>query len=278
MLLGIVGYPIKHSISPKVHETLMKAYGIEGRYLAFEVKPSDLREAIFGAKALGFTGLNVTIPYKEEVLNFVTPVGDAKFAVNTIDLRDMKGYNTDIYGVEMAFRNAKVDVRDKLALVVGAGGAGKAVAIALLKMGSKVVITNRTQIRGIETAKALREYGNCVFHPMERIKELNADIIANATPIGMKGNPGMPISEELLREGVVVFDVVYNPVETQLLRRAMENGCKVITGLEMFIYQAEKAFEIWTGIKADVALIRRASLEALEVDQQGPAEIPRGEA
>ncbi|MEM1998885.1 MAG: shikimate dehydrogenase [Archaeoglobaceae archaeon] len=265
MLLGIIGYPIKHSISPRVHETLMKTYGIEGRYLAFEVKPNDLRDAILGAKALGFTGLNVTIPYKEEVLKFVNPVGDAKLAVNTIDLRTMKGYNTDIYGVEMAFRSAEIDVSGKVALIVGAGGAAKAVAIALLKMGAKVVITNRTQIRGIETASALREYGSCVFHPMERIGEVKAEILVNATPVGMKGSPGMPVDEELLKEDLIVFDVVYNPVETQLIRKAKEKGCKAITGLEMFVYQAEKAFEIWTGIKPDVELIRRASLEALNV-------------
>ncbi|MEM2817600.1 MAG: shikimate dehydrogenase, partial [Archaeoglobaceae archaeon] len=144
-------------------------------------------------------------------------------------------------------------------------GAAKAVAIALLKMGAKVVITNRTQIRGIETASALREYGSCVFHPMERIGEVKAEILVNATPVGMKGSPGMPVDEELLKEDLIVFDVVYNPVETQLIRKAKEKGCKAITGLEMFVYQAEKAFEIWTGIKPDVELIRRASLEALNV-------------
>lgn len=265
MLLGIIGYPIKHSISPKVHEKLMRAYGIEGRYLAFEVKPSDLRDAIFGAKALGFSGLNVTIPYKEEVLKFVTPVDEARFAVNTIDLRSMKGYNTDIYGVEMAFKNAKIDVKDKVALVIGAGGAGKAVAIALLKMGARVILTNRTQSRGIETAATLRDYGDCVFWPMDKLKEIRADIIANATSVGMKGNPGMPISEELLKNSTLVFDVVYNPIDTLLIKKAEEKGCRVIKGLEMFIYQAEKAFQIWTGIKPDVELIRKASLEALKV-------------
>lgn len=267
MLLGIIGYPIKHSISPRVHEALMKFYGIDGHYLAFEVKPDDLRDAIFGAKALGFTGLNVTIPYKEEVLKFLKTSSEARFAVNTVDLREMRGYNTDVYGVEMAFRNEKVEVEDKVALIIGAGGAGKAAAIALLKMGSKVVITNRTQSRGLEAASALREYGDCVFCPMEKVREVKADIVVNATPMGMKGYPGMPISEDVLREGIVVFDVVYNPIETQFIRKAKEKGCITITGLEMFVYQAEKAFEIWTGIKPDVELIRKLSLEALGVQK-----------
>lgn len=267
MNLGIIGYPIKHSISPVVHKTLLDHYGIEGSYLAFEVKPDDLRDAIFGAKALGFTGLNVTIPYKEEVIRFVEPIGDARFAVNTIDLRKMKGYNTDIYGVEMAFRNAGVDVEDRVALVFGAGGAGKAIAIALMKMGAKVVITNRTASRGIEAASMLRSYGECIFYPVEKIGEIRFDIIANATPIGMKGFPGMPFDEKILREGITVFDAVYNPPETLLLKKAREKGCKTISGLEMFVYQAEKAFEIWTGIRPDVDLIRKTAIEALKVQK-----------
>lgn len=266
LYLGIIGYPISHSISPKIHNAVMEQLKIEGRYLAFEVKPSDLKEAIFGAKALGFTGLNITIPYKEEVLKFVKPIGEAKLAVNTIDLRKMEGYNTDIYGVEMAFKNAGVDVKNKIALVVGAGGAGKAIALALMKMGARVILTNRTETRGIEAVKELREFGHCIFCPWDKIKELRVNIIANATPIGMKGfSKGLPIPEDILKTEMIVFDAVYNPPETQLISKAREKGCLVIGGLDMLIYQAEKAFEIWTGIKPPVSLMKKVAMDALNV-------------
>ncbi|MEM0303291.1 MAG: shikimate dehydrogenase [Archaeoglobaceae archaeon] len=266
LYLGIIGYPISHSISPRIHNAVMEELKIEGRYLAFEVKPSELKEAIFGAKALGFTGLNVTIPYKEEVLKFVKPIGEARLAVNTIDLRKMEGYNTDVYGVEMSFKNSGIDVKDKIALVVGAGGAGKAIALALMKLGARVVLTNRTETRGIEAVKALRGFGHCIFCPWDKIKELKVDIVANATPIGMKGfSKGLPIPEEILKPEMIVFDAVYNPPETQLISKAKEKGCLAIGGLDMLIHQAEKAFEIWTGVKPPVSLMKKVAMDALKV-------------
>ncbi|MDI9643160.1 MAG: shikimate dehydrogenase [Archaeoglobaceae archaeon] len=266
LYLGIIGSPLSHSISPKIHNAVMEHLKIEGRYLAFEVKPSELKEAIFGSRALGFTGLNVTIPYKEEVLKFVKPVGEAKLAVNTIDLRKMEGYNTDIYGVERSFKNAGVDVIDKTALVVGAGGAGKAIALALMKLGARVVLTNRTETRGIEAVKALREFGHCIFCPWDKIKELKVDIVANATPLGMKGFlSALPIPEEILKPEMIVFDAVYNPPETELIKKANEKGCRTINGLDMLVYQAEKAFEIWTGIKPPVSLMKKVAMEVLGI-------------
>lgn len=271
LYLGIIGYPISHSISPRIHNAVMEHLGINGRYLAFEVKPPDLRDAVFGARALGFVGLNVTIPYKEEVLRFVKPVGEAKLAVNTIDLRKMEGYNTDVYGVEMAFKNTSLELEGKVALVIGAGGAGKAIALAIMKMGAKVIITNRTESRGLEAARELREYGECIFYPMNKIRDLSVDLIANATPVGMKGfSSGIPVPEEILKPGMIVFDAVYNPVETPLIRKAKERGCKVVSGLDMLVYQAEKAFEIWTGIKPPVSLMKRIAIEALEVQKESP--------
>ncbi len=271
LYLGIIGYPISHSISPRIHNAVMEHLGIDGIYLAFEVKPSNLKDAIFGARALGFTGLNVTIPYKEEVLRYVKPVGEAKLAVNTIDLRKMEGYNTDVYGVEMAFKNAGIELKEKIALVVGAGGAGKAIALAIMKMGAKVVITNRTETRGLKAVRELREYGECIFYPMDKIRDLKVDLIANATPLGMKGfSSEIPVPEEILKPGMIVFDAVYNPVETLLVRKAKERGCKVVSGLDMLIHQAEKAFEIWTGIKPPVSLMKRVAIETLEVQKESP--------
>ncbi len=268
MYLGLIGYPVKHSVSPAMHSAAMKELGIEGVYLAFEVKPHALRDAIFGARALGFTGLNVTIPFKEECLKFVRAAGEAAKinAANTIDLRNMVAYNTDVYGVKAAFRDAGVDANGKIALVVGAGGAGKAAALALLEMGADVIITNRTESRGREAAELLRRYGRCIFHPYDRVAELKGriDIIVNATPLGMVGfEDKLPIPEEMI-DGVVVFDTVYNPPATPLIKLAVERGCKVVYGIDMLVHQGARALEIWTGMRAPVEVMREAALEALK--------------
>jgi shikimate dehydrogenase len=267
MYLGVVGYPIKHSVSPAMHNAALKRAGIEGIYLAFEVKPEMLEKAVIGAKALGFTGLNVTIPFKEEVAKFVRLEGHAAKlkAVNTVNLRNMVGYNTDVYGVKASF--SEVDVDGKVALVVGAGGAGKAASLALMELGATVVLTNRTESRGLETVEMLRKYGDCMFHLYTRVKELKGkiDILVNATPIGMKGfDQRLPVPEEILQPGMVVFDTVYNPLETPLIMKAKKVGCRVIYGIEMLVHQGTKAFEIWTGVRPDVNVMRKAALEALK--------------
>ena len=265
--LGVIGYPIRHSLSPVMHKAAMEEAGIEGVYLAFEVEPSNLKEAVIGAGALGFTGLNVTIPFKEEVINFVTPKGYAAVlrAVNTIDLREMVGYNTDVYGVVASL--SRYDLRNHFALVVGAGGAGKAVALALMELGCVVILTNRTESRGVEAVELLRRYGKCIFHPYNRVLELKGklDVIVNATPLGMKGfEQRLPIPEDMLQPGMIVFDTVYNPPETPLIRAARKAGCEVVGGVDMLVHQGAKAFEIWTGVKPDTGVMRKAVIEALK--------------
>ena len=266
MYLGVIGYPIKHSVSPAMHTAAMKKLGIDGVYLAFEVKPDRLRDAVLGARALGFRGLNVTIPFKEEVLRY-TEAKDyaAKIgAANTIELESLSAYNTDVYGAAKALED--FDVHGKVALVVGAGGAGKAVALALLEMGATVILTNRTESRGRKAVEMLRRYGDCIFHPYERLAELKGklDIIVNATPLGMKGFAAkLPIPRDLLGKNMVVFDTVYNPLETPLITAAKKAGCKVVYGIDMLVYQGAKAFEIWTGLEAPVDVMKEAAIKAL---------------
>ncbi|MCS7122256.1 MAG: shikimate dehydrogenase [Archaeoglobaceae archaeon] len=266
--LGLIGYPVKHSVSPSMHNAALKFLGIEGIYMAFEVKPNDLVKAIEGAKALGFLGLNVTIPYKEEVAKLVKTVGDAAKinTVNVLDLKNSIGYNTDVFGVEESFRRENIDVEGKVALVVGAGGAGKASALAMLKMGAKVVVTNRTVLRGLETVEMLRNFGECIFIPFDEINKVKGrvDIIINATPIGMLGfESSLPIPGDLVEKDLIVFDTVYNPPETPLIKLAKERGCKVVSGVEMLIYQGAKALEIWLKVDAPVEVMRRAVLKEL---------------
>ncbi len=268
LYFGIIGYPIGHSASPAMHNSVFESLGIEAIYLKFEVKPEDLKEAIFGARALGFRGFNVTIPYKEAVLKYIKPVGIAKRigAVNTIVFPELEGYNTDAIGAIRALESAGVDVEGKVALVVGAGGAGRAIAFALAERGCVVVVTNRTESRGLKLAEDVRKVGKCVFHPYNRLEELkgNVDIIVNATPLGMKGfESKLPIPEVLVEKNVVVFDTVYNPPETPLIRLALERGCKVVYGVDMLVHQGAEALKIWLGIDPPLDVMKNAVLSAL---------------
>ncbi len=272
LYLGVIGYPIKHSVSPAMHRAAMAELGLDGTYLAFEVEPTNLHQAVVGARALGFKGLNVTIPYKEEVLKFTKPEGYAARigAANTIKLEDMTSYNTDVFGAVKAVEVAGVDVKGKTALVVGAGGAGKAVALALLELGAKVIITNRTATRGLEAVEVLRKYGECTFHPYEKVADLRwkIDLIANATPLGMKGfAANLPVPEDVIEGVSAVFDTVYNPLETPLVKAAKKRGCGIIQGLDMLVYQGAKAFEIWTGLEAPVDVMKKAAISALKTSE-----------
>ncbi len=267
ILLGVIGYPIGHSISPAMHNAVLKHLGIEGNYLAFEVEPDSLKDAIFGAKALGFKGLNVTIPFKEEVAKYVKLKGLASRigVVNTLDLERMVGYNTDAYGSIRALEERGIDVNNKVALVVGAGGAGKAIAFALLEKGAEVVITNRSPSKGLELVEKLRKYGDCLFYSYEKIEELEGkiDIIVNATPVGMMGfEERLPVPKNLVKD-VVAFDTVYNPPETPLIKVAKMRGCEVVYGLDMLVYQGAESFKIWTGIEAPIEIMRKAARRAL---------------
>lgn len=265
MYLGLIGYPLEHSVSPAMHEAALKSLDIQGCYLTFEVKPRDLKLAILGAKSLGFKGLNVTIPYKEAVLDFTKPTNEAAIvrASNTVDLEKMISYNTDVYGAEMALSN----VFGESALVIGAGGAGKAVSFALIKKGFNVFLSNRTAKRGKNVVKLLQKYGSCSFIPLDDLIKLRGkvDLIVNATPLGMKGFPRVvPMPLELLEEQPVVFDVVYNPIETPLIAHAKRVGCKIIYGIDMLVYQGAKSFEIWTGISPPISVMKKSALLAIE--------------
>ncbi len=263
-----MGYPVKHSVSPAMHNAAFKALGIEAVYARFEVKPENVEMALKGAKALGIKGLNVTIPHKEEVLKFSKPDElTAKIgAANTLKIEEeVLAYNTDAYGAIKALEKAGVGVSGKVALIVGAGGVARAIAFALVDRGATVVITNRTEQRGLKLTQDVRKYGECVFVPMNDLENVKFDILINATPVGMSGYmPGkLPVDERIVREGIVVFDTVYNPMETALIRLAKMRGCKVVYGIDMLVYQGAKSFEIWTGVTPPIDVMKKAALNAL---------------
>lgn len=264
---GVIGYPIGHSVSPVIHNAAFKSLGMDATYLALEVKPESniLREALIGAKALGFTGLNVTIPHKESILKFVEVKGIAKKigAVNTVDLRSMEGYNTDSFGAISSLENEGINLSNKSVLLVGAGGAARAIAIGLVEKNAKVVISNRTESRGLKLAEEVRKYGECIFQPFNKLEDIRVDIIINSTPLGMKGfEKKIPVPESLVKD-VIIFDTVYNPRVTPLIGLAIKRGCKVIYGIDMLVNQGAESFRIWTGREPPLEIMKEAALNAL---------------
>lgn len=262
---GVIGYPIGHSLSPVMHNAAFEHLDMDAVYHSFEVKPNRLEEAVKGASALGFTGLNVTIPFKESVLDYVGVKGVAHKigAVNTIDLQKMEGYNTDAYGAVKALEDAGVEIRDKAVLIVGAGGAARAIAFGLAEKDAKIVITNRTEKKGLELAEKVRESGDCFFQPFDRLEGLNVGIIINTTPLGMKGfDQKLPVPESIVKN-VVVFDTVYNPRNTPLITLARNKGCQVVYGIDMLVHQGAESFKIWTGREPPVEEMKEAALKRL---------------
>ncbi|HII67904.1 MULTISPECIES: shikimate dehydrogenase [Thermococcus] len=266
-LYGLIGKPVEHSLSPTIHNTLFRKYSINAVYLAFEV--NDLESAVRGVQALGISGLNVTMPYKEQILEFLDRLSKEARAigsVNTVINRGGKfiGYNTDGIGALKALKRF-TEVENKNILVLGAGGAGKAIAYTLSSL-AKVVVLNRTERK----AKELEKFGVKGEELSKESLEYYlswADAVINATSIGMNEDES-PITKELLRKNLVVFDIVYSPLETKLIREAREVGCLAIDGLWMLIYQGAESFRLWTGIKPDVEFIHKVVLEALKGDGQ----------
>ncbi len=260
-VFGVIGYPVKHSLSPDMFNAVFSKLGIDAVYLKFEVKPEELENAIFGAKALGIVGLNVTIPFKEKVLEYVKAVGIAERigAVNTVKLETLEGYNTDAFGVLKSLEDNGVDFNSSY-LVVGAGGAARAAVFSLVERGADVFVTNRTEERGIKLSKE----AGCSFVKTNELEKYKFDVIINATPLGMVGMENrLPVGETVIRKCSVVFDMVYNPAETLLIKKAKELGKVVIYGYEMLVNQAYESFKIWNGFYPPIEVMRDAVLRKL---------------
>jgi shikimate dehydrogenase len=264
---GLLGNPVEHSLSPPMHEAAYDALGMDARYCTFEPAPEKLGTAIEGARALGVGGLNVTIPFKQDVLGHVRPDGLAGRigAVNTIDLSgEPTGHNTDAEGALRALREHGVDLSGR-AVVVGAGGAGRAVAFGLGEAGMSVHVANRTVERATKLAGELRSAGvDATGGPLEAgaVSEhvAGASVLVNATSVGMEENAS-PVPAGALHGGLTVLDAVYTPLETRLLREARAAGARTVDGAWMLLYQGAAAFERWTGREAPVAAMNDALRE-----------------
>ncbi len=272
---GLIGYPVRHSLSPVMHNAAFKELNLPFIYVVFEVKKDELKDAIAGVRGLGIHGLNVTMPHKSAVMKYldeIDPIAEGIGAVNTIlnEEGKLKGYNTDSLGALKALEENGVELEGRKLLLIGAGGAGKAIAFQLAQKVEELIILNRTVEKAKVLAETLRErFGKRVVgEPLsekflkERLKQV--DILINATSIGMHPNvEESPVNPRWLRSDLTVMDIVYNPLETKLLREARAVGAKTINGIEMLIHQGAASFEIWTRHKAPIEVMRKAILEKI---------------
>ncbi len=267
-IFAIFGDPVEHSLSPSMQNAALLALGLDGCYIALRVAQEDLSLALLGAQAMGFCGVNLTIPLKEKALEMdflrLDPLAEAIGAVNTVSFAGrMTGYNTDGWGALLALQKAGVAVRGRSVLLIGAGGAARAIGYTLAEEGADVCIANRSLERGRQLVASLGAQA-CGLGDLDRILP-GMDVIINCTSVGMREGDGRLLEGRLLRRGQAVFDIVYNR-ETELLRDARLAGARAIDGVMMLVYQGAKALQIWTGREADagvVDMMERAVREGL---------------
>ena len=277
--LGIIGYPLGHSISAVIQKAGLNSIGEDVQYDIMETHPEDLVDRIKYIKTHDYQGFNVTIPLKVPMSMFLTDIDDyANIAgcVNTIKIdknKELIGYNTDIYGFKKAIPN-DINLTGKTAGILGTGGAARAAVVGLAEKGIKNIdfytrnIVNSHQVVNYMRAK----FPNIEFnvYQIQNIRSLqDTSILVNATPIGMKGYIAGEMALEYrdfdtLKPDAIVYDIIYTPTKTVLLREAEKRGFRTISGLDMLIYQAEKAIEIWTGKTPDTKLMKIAALEELQ--------------
>lgn len=274
-ICGVIGDPIEHTLSPVMHNAAFKHLGLDFAYLAFRVEKAELKNAIKGMRSLGIHGLNVTMPHKVKVIKYLDNVDSAvNFigAANTIlnDAGKLLGFNTDGIGAIRALEENAVKIVGKRMLLLGAGGAAKAIAFSAAEYLDELVILNRNFGKAKRIAEILRRNFNKKIIAdalsQNNIKEhlKNSDILINATPVGMHPNENQSlVAMEWLRPDIYVMDIIYDPVETKLLKDAKKIGAKVISGIEMLIHQGAASFEIWTGQQAPIKIMKEAVLQKL---------------
>lgn len=272
---GVIGDPINHSLSPIIQNAAFEAVNINFVFLAYKVKTSGLEDAVNGARALNIRGLNVTMPHKTRIIDFLDRIDlSAQIikSVNTVLNKEnlLFGFNTDGVGALRALKENGVEPKGRKVLLLGAGGAARAVAYTLAKEADELVVLNRTVKSSHNLAKLLEKtVGKKVVAGSLSISDIqrnlqDSDILINATSVGMKPKPQeSPVPIKLLRRDLSVMDIVYNPIETRLIKDAKSMGAVVIGGIEMLIYQGAASFEIWTGKSAPIQVMKKAALSHL---------------
>jgi shikimate dehydrogenase len=272
---GIFGDPVEHVLSPIMHNSAFKHLKLDYVYVPFQVSSENLEKAIEGAKATNIKGLNVTIPHKTEVIQFLDELDrDAELigAVNTIKFtkHGSKGYNTDGIGAIKALEEI-ISIKNKKAIVLGAGGAARAICYKLVLSGvNELIIANRTIQNGAILANEINE--NLNFHPrsisLEELKSelISSDILVNTTPVGMypKINEKPIVNSNMMHSDLVVNDIIYNPLKTKLLKEAENAGARTLNGVKMLVYQGAESFKIWTDKNPPVELMFQSFMDNLQ--------------
>lgn len=273
-IVGLIGHPVEHSFSPPMHNAAFKVLNMDWAYVAFDVNPSNLNSAIEGAESLGIKGFNVTIPHKIEVMKYLDEIDEVASligAVNTIDFKNMKGYNTDGIGAVKAIEEA-TSIKNRKVVVAGAGGASRAISFYIAKYGAEsLTILNRN----VEKAQRLADDINLIDEvKADSIKNIknhvaDADILIDTTPVGMHPNvddDDAIVSAEDMHEDLVVFDAVYNPNQTSLIKEAIKANAKPVYGIKMLLYQGAESFRIWTGQNPPVDVMEDALKKTLNLE------------
>lgn len=273
---AVLGDPINHSLSPKIHGFLLDKYNIHGTYIPIEVKKEELERCVRHLVKSNFAGFNVTLPHKESIFklcDFKSRTAELTGAVNTVIVTPDKklfGHNSDAEGFLNNLKNWQpdFDLNNKNAFVIGAGGAARALVYALIKSGTKkILITNRNQNRADELIKNFTDFTkekNCElkFLPLDDFEKnlANCDLLTNSTSLGMQGQESLQIDLKHLQKDAIVYDIVYKPLMTDLLKSAESRGHKIVTGIGMLIEQALIGFEAWFKHKpeADTKLMHQA--------------------
>ncbi len=272
-LVGVIGWPVAHSLSPVMHNAAFDHLGMNWRYVPMPVHEDDIRPALRGLAALGFRGVNITVPHKVSAISQMDSVTDAVQivgAVNTVrvdrDTGKLEGLNTDMTGflTDLAVNDIQIDSGSNV-VILGAGGAARACAAGLMRSGARVSIVNRTRDRAQQLIDFLRigwSEARIVAHSYDALPKLSeaASLIVNCTPSGMWPNVndtpwprGLPFPRD-----AVLYDTIYRPMQTRLMQEAESAGARVLGGLGMLVYQGATAFEAWTGRKAPIDVMRLA--------------------
>ncbi|WP_405281401.1 shikimate dehydrogenase [Methanobrevibacter sp.] len=275
-IVGLIGHPVEHSFSPPMHNAAFDALNMDYAYVAFDVNPNDLKSAIEGAESLNIKGFNVTIPHKVDVMQYLDELDEVARligAVNTIDFKNLKGYNTDGIGAVKAIEEV-TSIKNKNVVVAGAGGASRAISFYIAKYGAEsLTILNRNEVKAESLASDVSDSGLIGEVASDSINAIGnymeiADVLIDTTPLGMHPNiSDEPIVKaDMMDEDLVVFDAVYNPNETVLIKEAIKANAKPVYGIKMLLYQGAESFKIWTGKTAPVDVMEKALRNTLNLE------------
>lgn len=275
-LVGLIGDPVAHSVSPAMQNAAFRALGLDFIYVPFRVKKGDLAHAVNAVRAFNLRGINVTIPHKVDIiplLDEITPLAREIGSINAVvnDEGKLKGYNTDAEGFVYSLLQHEIEPEGKTVIMLGAGGAARSIAFALASRGANLVILNRTPANAAKCAadvsSATGQNVEVLTLDMKNLSDVmeRGDILVNTTSVGMHpAKNDSLVDSKQIRPHLVVVDVVYNPPKTRLLIEAEKAGARTINGLEMLVRQGALAFEKWTGKEAPLAVMRKEAAQAVK--------------